>query len=106
MAPWYDQVEEFIGVSGAAEGLPQLPDGKFQPPMALNVVEQHVREADLGQRWPERRLTIGRTANLTEAKERAERTASTARSARAAAPTAPISRPSRAPCRRRRRPAG
>ena len=68
IAPWYDLIEEFIGVSGAAEGLKQLPDGKFQPPMALNVVEQHVREA-ISQRWPERRLTIGRTANLTQEKE-------------------------------------
>ncbi|WP_239019776.1 FAD-dependent oxidoreductase [Sphingomonas suaedae] len=68
LAPWYDKVEEFIGVSGAAEGLPQLPDGKFQPPMALNVVEQAVRER-ISARWPERRLTIGRAANLTQAKE-------------------------------------
>lgn len=68
LAPWYDRVEEFVGVSGAAEGLAQLPDGRFQPPMALNVVEQHVREG-IGQRWPERRLTVGRTANLTQAKD-------------------------------------
>ncbi|MEO7656666.1 MAG: GMC family oxidoreductase [Sphingomicrobium sp.] len=68
LAPWYDHVEEFIGVSGAAEGLAQLPDGKFQPPMALNAVEQHVRQV-VSSRWPERRLTIGRTANLTQAKE-------------------------------------
>lgn len=68
VAPWYDKVEEFIGVSGAAEGLLQLPDGKFQPPMALNVVEQHVRGA-VRNRWPERCLTVGRTANLTEEKE-------------------------------------
>ncbi|WP_219893015.1 GMC oxidoreductase [Aquisediminimonas profunda] len=68
LAPWYDKVEEFIGVSGAAEGLTQLPDGKFQPPMALNPVEQHVRGV-LKTYWPERCLTIGRTANLTEEKE-------------------------------------
>ncbi len=68
LAPWYGQVEAFIGVSGAAEGLAQLPDGRFQPPMALNVVEQHLREG-IGARWPERRLTIGRTANLTQAKD-------------------------------------
>lgn len=68
LAPWYDKVEEFIGVSGAAEGLAQLPDGKFQPPMALNAVEQHVRGV-MKENWPERCLTIGRTANLTEAKE-------------------------------------
>ncbi len=67
LAPWYDKVEEFIGVSGAAEGLKQLPDGRFQPPMALNPVEQHVR-AVLKANWPDRCLTIGRTANLTEAK--------------------------------------
>lgn len=68
VAPWYDKVEDFIGVSGAAEGLAQLPDGRFQPPMALNAVEQHTREA-IRQRWPERCLTIGRTANLTQEKE-------------------------------------
>jgi choline dehydrogenase-like flavoprotein len=74
VAPWYDKVEEFIGVSGAAEGLPQLPDGKFQAPMALNVVERHAREAILAK-WPGRCLTIGRTANLTEAKPDEGRTA-------------------------------
>jgi len=31
IAPWYDYVEEFAGISGQAEGLPQLPDGKFLP---------------------------------------------------------------------------
>jgi choline dehydrogenase-like flavoprotein len=67
LAPWYDKVEEFIGVSGAAEGLPQLPDGRFQPAMPLNVVEQAVRER-IRTRWPDRCLTIGRTANLTVAK--------------------------------------
>jgi len=68
LAPWYDRVEDFVGVSGAAEGLAQLPDGHFQPPMPLNAVEQHVRD-EMGKRWPERRLTIGRTANLTQAKD-------------------------------------
>lgn len=67
LAPWYDKVEEFVGVSGAKEGLAQLPDGHFQPPMALNIVEQTVREKILKQ-WPDRCLTVGRTANLTEAK--------------------------------------
>src|SRR5439155_1007016 len=43
IAPWYDHVEEFIGISGEALGLPQLPDGKFLPPMALNCAEQVVR---------------------------------------------------------------
>ena len=67
IAPWYDKVERFIGVSGAKEGLEALPDGQFQPPFALNAVESAVRER-IAAHWPERRLTIGRTANLTEAK--------------------------------------
>lgn len=66
LAPWYDKVEEFIGVSGAAEGLPQLPDGRFQPAMALNVVEQHARKA-IAEKFG-RCMTVGRVANMTEAK--------------------------------------
>ena len=63
--PWYDYVEDFIGVSGQAENLPQLPDGKFLPPMEMNCVETHMREV-VAQKFPERRLTIGRTAILTQ----------------------------------------
>lgn len=64
LAPWYDHVERFIGVSGQNEGLPQLPDGQFQPPMELNCVEK-VLKAKSEARFPERRVTIGRTAHLT-----------------------------------------
>ena len=31
---WYDYVERFAGISGTRDGLPQLPDGQFLPPMA------------------------------------------------------------------------
>ncbi len=74
LAPWYDHVEQFIGVSGATEGLPQLPDGHFQPPMALNAVEAHVKRS-IESAFPDRRLTIGRTANLTQPKPELGRTA-------------------------------
>ena len=66
LAPWYDHVEAFIGVAGTAEKLPQLPDGKFLPPMPLNCLEAHVAER-LRARMPERRLIIGRAAHLTQA---------------------------------------
>jgi choline dehydrogenase-like flavoprotein len=68
LAPWYDHVEEFIGVSGSKEDLPQLPDGRFQPPMALNVVEQSLKSR-IEKAYPDRRMIIGRVANLTEGKE-------------------------------------
>ena len=65
IAPWYDHVEEFVGITGQAEGLAQLPDGKFLPPMALNCAEQIVKDA-IARRWSgERLLTIGRAAVLT-----------------------------------------
>ena len=64
IAPWYDYVEEFAGISGQSEGLPQLPDGKFLPPMELTCVEQDVREA-LAKHFDDRILTIGRSAVLT-----------------------------------------
>jgi choline dehydrogenase-like flavoprotein len=65
IAPWYDHVEAFAGISGSREGLPQLPDGKFQPPYALNCVESEMRKR-LSAHFPERKLIIGRTAHLTE----------------------------------------
>jgi choline dehydrogenase-like flavoprotein len=65
IAPWYDYVEQFIGVSGQAEGIPQLPDGKFQPPMEMTCVEKDFREK-VNAKFPDVRVTIGRTANLTQ----------------------------------------
>jgi choline dehydrogenase-like flavoprotein len=61
--PWYEHVERFIGVSGQSEGLAQLPDSAFLPPMEMNCVEQHLKQvlaAKLG-----RAMTIGRVAHLT-----------------------------------------
>lgn len=65
IAPWYDYVERFIGVSGQAEGLAQLPDAQFLPPMAMNCVEQHARDAIKRAFGGDRVMTIGRVAILT-----------------------------------------
>jgi choline dehydrogenase-like flavoprotein len=64
IASWYDYVEEFAGISGQAEGLPQLPDGKFLPPMEMTCVEQDFRDA-LAKNFDDRIMTIGRSAVLT-----------------------------------------
>jgi choline dehydrogenase-like flavoprotein len=66
IAPWYDYVEDFIGITGEALGLPQLPDSKFLPPMELNCVETEVRDAMAKHFGGERVLTIGRAAILTK----------------------------------------
>ena len=63
--PWYDYVEQYIGVSGENLGLKQLPDGKFLKPMELNCVEE-VLKSSLKSSYTDRLLTIGRTAHITE----------------------------------------
>jgi choline dehydrogenase-like flavoprotein len=65
LAPWYDYVENFIGVSGQAEGIPHLPDGKFLPPMEMNCVEKYFKEA-VEKKFTDRRIIMGRVANLTQ----------------------------------------
>ena len=65
IAPWYDYVERFAGISGQKENLPQLPDGQFLPPMEMNCLEQDVRKKIAG-RFAGRVMTIGRAANLTQ----------------------------------------
>ncbi len=66
LAPWYDYVERFAGISGRPEGLPQLPDGQFLPAMPLNCVEESLRDGIARGFGRSRVLTIGRTAVLTE----------------------------------------
>lgn len=65
LEPWYDYVERFAGVNGSKEGLAQLPDGQFLPPMEMNCVERDVA-ARIKEHWKgQRHMIIGRSANLT-----------------------------------------
>ena len=68
IAPWYDYVENWIGVSGQKENLAQLPDGVFQPPMEMNCVELDFK-AKVAAKIPGRVVTIGRTAHITQPNE-------------------------------------
>lgn len=65
---WYDYVEDYVGISGTAEGLPQLPDGKFQPAIPMNAVEKHLKE-EVSKAYSDRVVINGRMANLTEHKK-------------------------------------
>jgi choline dehydrogenase-like flavoprotein len=66
IAPWYEHVERFIGVSGRREGLSQLPDGVFLPPMEMTAVEADARKKILKAFGGDRVLTMGRCAVLTQ----------------------------------------
>jgi len=63
--PWYEKVEKFIGISGEALGLPQLPDSKFGPPIEMNCVENDLRENMANNYDDGRVLTVGRIAHIT-----------------------------------------
>lgn len=62
---WYEKVEKFIGISGKAEGLPQLPDSIFTPEMPLNCVEEELREG-VAANFDDRKIINSRVANLTD----------------------------------------
>jgi choline dehydrogenase-like flavoprotein len=67
IAPWYDYVERHAGIAGSREGLPQLPDGEFQPAMPLNCAEEMIAGRLERLFDGRRRIIPGRTANLTVA---------------------------------------
>ena len=67
IAPWYDKVESYIGVTGEKLGLAQLPDGQFEPMMELNCLEQHVREK-VAENFDDRVITGGRIAHINSDK--------------------------------------
>jgi choline dehydrogenase-like flavoprotein len=67
VAPWYDHVESWAGISGSLEGLAQLPDGKFLPPMEMNAGEKKVAAGIRAHYGDQRRMIIGRVANLSVA---------------------------------------
>ena len=65
IAPWYSYAEKFAGISGQKEGLDQLPDGEFLPPMEMFALEKSFKQR-LAQKAPEITVTIGRSAVLTQ----------------------------------------
>ena len=65
IAPWYDYVENFVGISGQAEGLPHLPDSQFLPPMEMNCIEDYFSK-QIRQHYNDRIVTVSRVANLSQ----------------------------------------
>jgi len=65
IAPWYDYVEKFIGVTGTKEGLEILPDGQFQPAFNMNCAEKEVKQR-LEGKYPDMRIIPTRVANISQ----------------------------------------
>jgi choline dehydrogenase-like flavoprotein len=64
LAPFYDLVEKYVGITGAAEGNEMLPDGQFLPAMKMSCGEVLLRERVKAKFA--RTVTIGRAAVLTQ----------------------------------------
>ncbi|MBL8170138.1 MAG: GMC family oxidoreductase [Acidobacteria bacterium] len=65
LEPYYNQVEDFVGISGSYENLPQLPDSRFLPAMKMTCGE-HLLKKGVEAKWNERKVIIGRAAILTK----------------------------------------
>jgi choline dehydrogenase-like flavoprotein len=64
LVPYYELVEDYVGISGQAENVPELPDSHFHPAMPMSCAETQLRtrvKSKLG--WT---VTIGRAANITK----------------------------------------
>src|SRR6185295_1454305 len=64
MVPYYEEVERFVGISGTAENLPQLPDSVFLPGMEMTCGERILKQTAMEKLG--RVVTIGRAAILTK----------------------------------------
>jgi len=64
ISPWYDYVENYVGISGTKEGLDHFPDGNYLPPMEMNCIENYFSDK-IRSKYKDRIVTIGRVANLT-----------------------------------------
>ena len=64
--PWYDYVEEFVGVAGNRDGLEQLPDGVYQLGFELTDAEK-LFKSSVESKFPGRNVIQARVAHLTEA---------------------------------------
>jgi choline dehydrogenase-like flavoprotein len=63
--PWYSYVENFVGISGNKDGIPELPDGDFLPPIELTCVEKHFKE-QVAKNYKNRHVIMARCAHITE----------------------------------------
>ena len=68
IAPWYDKVEHFIGVSGNKDGLDTIPDGDFLKPLPFSCGEQFLVDF-VKNNYQDRHLVYSRVAHLTEVRE-------------------------------------
>ena len=97
--PYYDKVDELVGIFGSKEGLPNEPDGIFMPPPRPRCYELLIK---LGRRQAEHLRAFPRACRFSRVRSTAATPVTTAASATAAgAACTPTFRLPRCCCRRR-----
>jgi choline dehydrogenase-like flavoprotein len=64
IAPWYNHVERFAGISGNYDGVETLPDGEFLPAWEMTCAEKTIQQRILAN-YKDRYVVQGRCAHLT-----------------------------------------
>src|SRR5262249_31499782 len=59
LAPYYAELERFLGVHGSREGLPQIPDGEFRDPRPMTPAERIFKER-VERSFADRKVIISR----------------------------------------------
>jgi choline dehydrogenase-like flavoprotein len=65
MKEWYSYVEEFAGIAGNKDGLPELPDSEVMPGFEMSCIEQYYKES-LKKNFSDRHLIQARCAHITD----------------------------------------
>ena len=68
LAPWYDKVEDFVGIAGNKDGIPELPDGDFLPAWERNVVEKYFTDV-VAKNYKNRHVIFSRCAHLSKPRQ-------------------------------------
>jgi choline dehydrogenase-like flavoprotein len=59
LAPYYAELERFLGVHGSRDGLPQIPDGEFRDPRPMTPAE-HIFKERVERAFGDRKVIISR----------------------------------------------
>jgi choline dehydrogenase-like flavoprotein len=65
LEPWYAHVEQFAGIAGGRDGLPELPDSIVQPGFEISCIEQHFQQK-IKEHYSDRHLIQARCAHITD----------------------------------------
>jgi len=65
LAPWYSEVERFVGITGNRDGVDTVPDGEFLPAWGATVVHDYFANV-VKKHYKNRHVIFGRCAHISK----------------------------------------